>query len=101
MRWGKLDDLLEFDQPCFDNRAHASRRWDLIWIAGNQLTQRLKKLKNSQPANDCSCQDNCSRPLADSRGAQLGFRMLLSRAEIVRSTSLCVLYPAKAVSLPS
>ena len=46
MRRAKLDDLLEFGQSCFDDRAQLIKAPDLIWIVGNQLSQRLKQLGN-------------------------------------------------------
>ena len=42
----KLDDLLEFGQSCFDDRAQLIKAPDLIWIVGNLLPQRLKQSRN-------------------------------------------------------
>ena len=88
MRRAKLDYLLKFSQSCFDDRVQLIKAPYLIWIVGNQLSQRLKQLGNFSLRTIVAVEVTA---LSGQQIATLSYsasRILLSMAKIERSTSL-------------
>ena len=101
MRRAKLDYLPEFGQSCFDDRAQLIKALDLIWIVGNQLSQRLKQFGNFSLRAIVAVEITALSRQQIPAFSRLGFKNASFKSGNSAKHLVRVFDPAKAISLQS